>query len=182
MYALIAFSFFVFFAITYSVPKIRIRNKPFLGFLWNPFLALSIFAGVFLIYSKLNYEFLIIAVGISLFYFFSEILHQLDHYEIDKQKGRKTIATKTGIKAVLSFLKRTKYITIPLFVFWIYLLIFKSRLLILHSIMIITNIWRITILNKDISNNSFKRLRTKMGGKIEIILYVTYFIILDLLS
>jgi 4-hydroxybenzoate polyprenyltransferase len=118
---------------------------------------------------------LIIAVGISLFYFFSEILHQLDHYEIDKQKGRKTIATKTGIKAVLSFLKRTKYITIPLFVFWIYLLIFKSRLLILHSIMIITNIWRITILNKDISNNSFKRLRTKMGGKID-------FIILDLLS
>ena len=182
LYASIAFGLFVFFATTYSIPKIRIRNKPVLGFLWNPFLALSIFAGSFLTYSKVNYEFLILAVGISLFYFFSEILHQLDHYKNDKQKGRKTIATKDGIESVLSHLKRSKYLTIPLFIVWVCLLIFKSQLLILYSIMFITNIWRIIRLNKDITDSSFKRLRTKIGGKMEIVLYIIYFTILPLLS
>jgi 1,4-dihydroxy-2-naphthoate octaprenyltransferase len=176
MSAVIAFSLFVFFAVTYSIPKIRIRNKPLLGFLWNPFLALSIFSGVFLIYSKVNYEFLIIAVGISLFYFFSEILHQLDHYEIDKEDGRRTLVTLWGKEYTRGLAKKLSWLIIPLGVFWGILFFLEVQWGILFSIIFFINSWRVLKLMNIKPNNKIKKVRSSFGGKIEMILYIIYFL------
>jgi len=157
---------FLFFAVAYSLPKIRMDDRPFFDVFFNIiffsliFIQSVIFAGN----SFSNVSFFLL-VWFALYIFSLELIHQIAHFSFDSS----STAIFLGKKRTLLLIKLSFILAI---VTGVSFFLKFPDLRILAVIMTFFSITRLIYSIRFSEKTDFKKMRDKMGGLVEGILYL----------
>jgi len=171
--------FLIFLSYSYSSPPFRLRNKKYFDIIWNVVGAVSIFSTIFLFHSSPNILFFFFVFYVAWFYFVSEILHQLSHYNKDYKLKRITTCISLGKEKMLFILKNSFILSTILST--IFLLALKRNPFFLPIIFIFFNCLRYRRIFGS-ANQDFEKLRTRIYGVEEGLTYLILGILLKILN
>jgi len=159
---------FVIISFFYSLPGIRFRDIAVVEIICCiSFYSLIFLQSIFFVNTKITLVSYFLLSWVILYTFSQEINHQIYHLQKDKKSGRTTMMMLIGNNKLL-FL-RISFLISVLFGFIIY--IFFSTLRIFTAIMIFFGLIRFLYVYKFNEKSNFKRLKDKLGGIIEGVLY-----------
>ncbi|MEM5832120.1 MAG: UbiA family prenyltransferase [Candidatus Aenigmatarchaeota archaeon] len=179
-YPLIIFLCFMLLASIYSMPPIRLRNKPILDLIMNSLMFPCLFAFSFFDSFNSLTTFIFFFINFIYYFFVSELIHQMAHYKKDKSCGRTTTLILLGKKKTLYFLKIVPIF--PLLFSSYFLFSLDIEIITFAMISIVTNLMRIKKFKKLTLKTDFCELRTKIYGLEEGISYFLAIFIFKLIN
>ena len=157
---------FLFFALTYSLPKVRMGDKPFVDAIYDVILFSLIFLqSLFFANSEFTVASLFFLVWFALYTFALELIHQLDHYKIDIASTAKHL----GIGKSIAFVRATFFASVLTALVFVYR--FPSTGL-LALVMLSFAFFRLVYSRKFSTKTNFGKIRNLLGGWIEGFIYI----------
>jgi 4-hydroxybenzoate polyprenyltransferase len=162
----------------YSIPPFRLRDRKIIDVLSN-----SLMFPLILLYSyfyfTVSFSLFLLLLFLSFFFYFlvSEIIHEIAHSKKDRLTGRITTAAWLGRKRSIKLIKLILFLSLPVFILFIVFLPHSFNIFpIVSSIFSLLRIDRINSWRK-----SFSKLRNKIYGTEEGVIYIGLLLIFKLL-
>ena len=169
---LVYYSAFIFFSVIYSIPKVRLRNIPFVDIASN----ISIFTLIFLqsyffVNQRLTLKAYFFLSWIALYIFSQEILHQISHLSKDRAHERETTISILGLRKSLLLLRFSVLLQA---LAGILILMTYRALLIYGIVMFSFGFFRFIYSCKFGYKTNFEKVRDKMRGIEEGSIYLAF--------
>jgi len=165
---LVCYLAFLLLAIFYSLPRIRLGDIPFVDTACIILLFSLIFLqSYFYVNQAITSKFYFFILWIICYYLSLEILHQLSHFENDINSTARILGKRKSISFFkLSFLASS--------VVSVIICIFFNELRLYAILMLLFGIFRYVFVHKIDEKENFEKLRNRMGGFIEGVIYVIF--------
>lgn len=166
---LITLLLFIILSISYSLPKIRLRDIPIIDVICNVlFFSLIFLQSYFFVNDIIIPKVYFLLFWIVLYSFSHEILHQISHFEMDKRSGRTSTTILLGKKESIVLFKYS--LLLPVLGILFYFLFHGFEVFV--GVMILFALMRFFYVLKLNEKSDFKKLRNKLGGILEGGLYL----------
>jgi 4-hydroxybenzoate polyprenyltransferase len=177
--AVAAKAFCVFFLITvwaYSSPPLRIRNWKNAGTIGNIVSASSIFSAAYFVNGSPGTDWAIMVNAVGVAFLINELVHQLDHARKDKTCGRTTVANRLGFKKTVKLIYSAFGYNV-IFNAVVLLISHGAEQLILVAVTLAANAMRYSVVRKITEQTVFKKIRSHMYNREEVLAYCAYWIL-----
>jgi 4-hydroxybenzoate polyprenyltransferase len=162
---IILYSLFITLSISYSLPKVRLRDIPFIDIICNVFFFSLIFLQSYFFLNSIATPKVYFLLFWIIFYIFShEILHQIYHFNRDRESGRLTTAILLRKKRSINLLKFSFLLPI---IFGVLVYSSFPNLEIFAVIMILFSFLRFFYIYSFNEKSDFKKLRNGLYGIFE---------------
>jgi len=161
----VVYLLYLFFAVTYSISKLRMGDRPFFDVIFNVvFFSLIFVLSVIFAGRSFTETALFILIWFAFYIFSQELIHQIAHYSIDTKSTAKFLGKPETIKLLqISFLLSA---LAGVFLFYQF-----ANLRIFATVMILFSLVRFVFSVKFSSKTNFEFLRDRIGGLIEAFIY-----------
>lgn len=161
---------FIFFVSAYSMPKIRMGDKPFFDVIFNIiFFSLLFIQAILFSNNGISENALFLLLWFGSYVFSLELIHELAHFSKDSSSSARTLGKEATIKMV-----KASFLAVVLV--GIFLLIKFPELKLPALILTISASTRLVYFRNLTTKTDFNKIRNRMGGLLEGIAYAIIFL------